>query len=148
MIDVVVVTCPVAQELIGAVTAGWEDPEVNAMQDSWGQEWTYAQRRLLERTCQTAYFLAIVQVQWADVIISKTRVLSVMQQGMNNWVLNFGLVFETCCAAFLIYFPYSYLLGFHPLAPEWWIPALPFTALIFLGDEVPLSFLDWFFNAS
>jgi sodium/potassium-transporting ATPase subunit alpha len=55
---------------------------------------------------------------------------------MSNWVLNFGLVFETCCAAFLLYFPYSYVLGFYPLAPEWWLPALPYTLLIFLGDEV------------
>ena len=69
------------------------------MEDSWGQEWTYSQRRTLEFTCNSAYFLAIVQVtkskspmitivivhrlqvQWADVIISKTRVLSIFQQG-------------------------------------------------------------------
>ena len=115
------------------------------------QEWTYAQRLQLEKTCQSAYFLAIVQVQWADVIISKTRVLSIFQQvssslllvlpsplcqGMSNWVLNLGLVFETCCAAFLLYFPWSYVLGFYPLAPEWWLPALPYTLLIFVGDEV------------
>ena len=100
------------------------------------QEWTYAQRLQLEKTCQSAYFLAIVQVQWADVIISKTRVLSIFQQGMSNWVLNCGLVFETCCAAFLLYFPWSYVLGFYPLAPEWWLAALPYTLLIFLGDEL------------
>ena len=107
------------------------------MEDSWGQEWTYSQRRTLEFTCNSAYFLAIVQVtkskspmitivlvhclqvQWADVIISKTRVLSIFQQGMTNWVLNFGLVFETACAAFLLYFPFSYYIGFYPIAPEW-----------------------------
>ena len=32
------------------------------MEDSWGQEWTYSQRRILEFTCNSAYFLAIVQV--------------------------------------------------------------------------------------
>ena len=32
------------------------------MEDSWGQEWTYSQRRTLEFTCNSAYFLAIVQV--------------------------------------------------------------------------------------
>jgi hypothetical protein len=30
---------------------------------------------------QTAYFVAIVIVQWADVIISKTRMLSIVDQG-------------------------------------------------------------------
>ena len=132
-------------ELVNAVLA-WEDKMNNNMADSWGQEWTYEQRMMLQYTCQSAYFLAIVQVdrvtihlaqvQWADVIISKTRVLSIFQQGMANWVLNFGLVFETCCAAFIIYFPYSYFINFYPLAPEWWIPALPFTLLIWVVDEV------------
>ena len=74
-------------------------------------------------------------------IISKTRVLSIFQQGMNNWVLNFGLVFETACAAFLIYFPYSFVVGFYPVAPEWWIPALPFSLLIWVGDETRRYFI-------
>ena len=52
-------------------------------------------------------------------IISKTRVLSIFQQGMTNWVLNFGLVFETACAAFLLYFPYSCTISFYPFASEW-----------------------------
>ena len=81
-----------------------------------------------------AHFL---QVQWADVIISKTRMLSIFQQGMTNWVLNFGLVFETACAAFLLYFPYSYFIGFYPIAPEWWIPALPFSLLIWVSKNFP-----------
>ena len=132
-------------QLINAVP-DWEDKMINNMADSWGQEWTYEQRMVLQYTCQSAYFLAIVQVdrvtihlaqvQWADVIISKTRVLSIFQQGMANWMLNFGLVFETCCAAFIIYFPYSYFINFYPLAPEWWIPALPFSLLIWVVDEV------------
>ena len=37
---------------------------------------------------QTSYFVSIVVVQWADLIICKTRVLSVFQQGMRNFVLN------------------------------------------------------------
>jgi len=127
-------------QLINAVP-DWEDKMINNMADSWGQEWTYEQRMVLQYTCQSAYFLAIVQVQWADVIISKTRVLSIFQQGMANWMLNFGLVFETCCAAFIIYFPYSYFINFYPLAPEWWIPALPFSLLIWVVDEARRYFV-------
>ena len=47
-------------ELINA-NPGWEQ-EYTVMEDSWGQEWTYSQRRTLEFTCNSAYFLAIVQV--------------------------------------------------------------------------------------
>ena len=51
------------------------------------------------------YFVSIVIVQWADLIICKTRVLSVFQQGMNNWVMNKALVFETLLAVFITYTP-------------------------------------------
>ena len=47
---------------------------------------TYAQRKKLEYTCHTAFFVSIVIVQWADLIICKTRRLSLFQQGM-KWVL-------------------------------------------------------------
>ena len=42
----------------------------------------YKQRKELEYTCHTAFFVSIVIVQWADVIICKTRRLSLFQQGM------------------------------------------------------------------
>merc|ERR550519_226124 len=83
----------------------WDSKSVNDLKDSYGQEWTFKERKILEYTCHTAFFVAIVVVQWADLIICKTRKLSVFQQGMNNWILNFGLVFETCLAAFLSYTP-------------------------------------------
>ena len=43
---------------------------------------TYRQRKILEYTCHTAFFVSIVIVQWADLIICKTRRLSLFQQGM------------------------------------------------------------------
>jgi len=118
------------------IKSEWEDEYNNNLKDSWGQEWSFGQRRLLEQTCHGAYFLSIVQVQWADVIISKTRMLSIFQQGMKNWVLNFAMVFETALACAVIYTPYiPQFIGIHPLAPEWWIPALPFALLIWVTDE-------------
>ncbi|CAJ0581989.1 unnamed protein product, partial [Mesorhabditis spiculigera] len=53
--------------------AQWDSRAYNNVLDSYGQEWTYANRKILEYTCQTAYFVTIVVVQWADLIISKTR---------------------------------------------------------------------------
>jgi hypothetical protein len=37
---------------------------------------------VVEFTCHTAFFVSIVVVQWADLIICKTRRNSVFQQGM------------------------------------------------------------------
>jgi len=124
------------------IKAEWEDEYNNSLEDSWGQEWTYGQRMMLQQTCNGAYFLAIVQVQWADVIISKTRVLSIFQQGMKNNVLNFAIIFETVLAAAVIYTPYvPQFIGIYPLAPEWWIPALPFSLLIWVTDETRRFFI-------
>ncbi len=43
---------------------------------------TYAQRKVLEYTCHTAFFVSIVVVQWADLCICKTRRNSIVHQGM------------------------------------------------------------------
>merc|ERR1712088_324022 len=114
----------------------WDSIAVNDLEDSYGQEWTYKDRKILEFTCHTAFFASIVIVQWADLIICKTRKLSVFQQGMKNWVMNFGLVFETLLAAFLSYTPgMDKGLKMYPLKFSWWLPALPFSLLIFVFDE-------------
>lgn len=115
----------------------WDNREINDLQDSYGQEWTYNQRKILEFTCHTAFFVSIVIVQWADLIICKTRRNSLFTQGMNNWFLNFGLVFETCLAAFLSYTPgMSNGLRMYPLAWQWWFPAMPFSLVIWIYDEI------------
>merc|ERR1711931_383411 len=114
----------------------WDSQAVNDVEDSYGQEWTYKDRKILEYTCHTAFFVSIVIVQWADLIICKTRKLSVFQQGMKNWFMNFGLVFETCLAIFLSYCPgMDKGLRMYPLYFNWWLPALPFSLLIFCYDE-------------
>lgn len=103
----------------------WDSKAVNDLTDSYGQEWvswyfillkkelgwkvfyqkTYRDRKTLEFTCHTAFFVSIVVVQWADIIICKTRRNSIFHQGMRNWALNFGIVFETVLAAILSYTP-------------------------------------------
>merc|ERR1711893_379437 len=109
---------------------------VNDLEDSYGQEWTYHDRKILEYTCHTAFFVSIVVVQWADVLICKTRKNSLFQQGMKNWVMNFGLFFETVLAAFLSYCPgMDKGLRMYPLYFNWWLPALPFSIAIFCYDE-------------
>ncbi|KAG8231998.1 hypothetical protein J437_LFUL010258 [Ladona fulva] len=114
----------------------WDSKAVNDLTDSYGQEWTYRDRKTLEYTCHTAFFASIVIVQWADLIICKTRRNSIVHQGMKNWVLNFGLLFETALAAFLSYCPgMDKGLRMFPLKFAWWLPALPFSLAIFIYDE-------------
>jgi len=116
--------------------AGWDSRAVNDLEDSYGQQWTYANRKVLEYTCHTAFFASIVIVQWADLMICKTRRNSIVQQGMSNWTLNSGLVFETCLAAFMAYCPgLDNGLRMYGLRFSWWFPALPFSILIFAYDE-------------
>merc|ERR1711944_387833 len=114
----------------------WDSRAVNDLEDSYGQEWTYADRKILEYTCHSAFFVSIVIVQWADLIICKTRKNSVFQQGMKNHFVNFGLIFETCLAAFLSYPPgMDKGLRMYPLYINWWLPAIPFSILIWIYDE-------------
>jgi len=71
----------------------WDSLGVNDLRDSYGQEWTYAERKKLEYTCHTAFFVSIVIVQWTDLIICKTRRLSVVQQGQFNCFYRYQLIF-------------------------------------------------------
>merc|ERR1712193_167041 len=120
----------------------WDDKLNENLVDSYGQEWTYSQRKIVEYTCHTMFFVSIVVVQWADVIISKTRRLSVFQQGMKNHMLNFGLFFETALAALLQYTPgLNTGLRLRPMNASWWFIAIPFSILIFIYDETRRYFL-------
>ncbi|XP_078276897.1 sodium/potassium-transporting ATPase subunit alpha-2 [Rhinoraja longicauda] len=115
----------------------WDDRSRNDLEDSYGQEWTYEQRKIVEFTCHTAFFTSIVVVQWADVVICKTRKNSIFQQGMKNKILIFGLFEETALAAFLSYCPgMDVALRMYPLKLPWWFCALPYSLLIFIYDEV------------
>merc|ERR1712137_1215951 len=83
------------------------------------------------------FFVTIVVVQWADLLICKTRLLSIRQQGMHNHVMNFGLMFETILAGFLCYIAgINRGLGTRNLRFSHWFPGLPFSMVIFIYDEM------------
>ena len=115
----------------------WDTKHINNLEDSYGQEWTYTDRKNLENVCQTAFFVSIVIVQWCGLLICKTRKNSLFQQGIRNCQLNLSLIFETCLAAFLCYCPGIYtVLKMRSIKGLWWLPALPFSLLILCYDEV------------
>ncbi|POM62354.1 Sodium/potassium-transporting ATPase subunit alpha [Phytophthora palmivora] len=85
---------------------------------------------------QTAYFVAVVEMQWANVMICKTRYLSIVSQGMMNSVLNFGLMFEFMLSAVIAYAGFTHtVLGTESMRLVHWFPALPFSIFLFMLDE-------------
>lgn len=100
--------------------------------------WSREQQSKVLRRAQTAFFISIIEVQWADVLICKTRYLSLFQQGFfSNLVLNAGLLEETLLGALLVYVPFLHgPFGTQPLRAVHWLPALPFVVIIFTYDEV------------
>lgn len=85
---------------------------------------------------QTAYFVAVVEVQWANVVICKTRYLSVATQGMMNSVLNFGLMFEFMLCSAVAYAGFVHTIFVtENMRLVHWFPALPFSIFILALDE-------------
>ena len=102
-----------------------------------GAMWKWNDREDALLAAQTGVFVAIIVVQFADLLICKTRLLSLFQQGMKNKVMIFGLLSELALALIITYTPYlGPALGTRPLRPEWWLPAVPFSIFIFCYDEL------------
>lgn len=91
---------------------------------------------------QSAYFVSIVVVQWADLLIAKTRKLSIFEQGLLNGFMNFGLLFETVLALLLTYAPpFNLVFGTRPINALHWFTGVPWSILIFVYDEVRKSMM-------
>ena len=57
----------------------WNSLAINDLADSYYQEWTYEDRKLLEYTCQAGFLFSVVVVQWACAVQARSRRLSVLQ---------------------------------------------------------------------
>jgi sodium/potassium-transporting ATPase subunit alpha len=90
------------------------------------------------RYAQGGYLVSIVVVQWSDLLICKTRNLSISQQGMVNGNMIFGLFFETALTAFLSYIPFlNLVLGTRAVAlPHFGVPSFSFFVVILSYDEL------------
>ncbi|KAM4702612.1 potassium-transporting ATPase alpha chain 2 [Rhinophrynus dorsalis] len=128
--------------LIG-IRIPWEKTDIQELEDSYGQEWTFHQRQFLEWTAYTAFFVSIVTEQLADLLIRKTRRNSLFEQGIfKNKFLLFGLFSQVAIAAFLSYCPeMPYALKFAPLRVQYWFVSIPFVILIFIYDEMRKLFI-------
>merc|ERR1712216_1085007 len=90
----------------------------------------------------TAYFISIIVVQWADLMICKTRSRSLFEQGMTNVFMNYSLFFETCLGACLVYLPFCHkVFATRPLKFVWWPSAVPFSIFIYVYDELRKGYI-------
>jgi sodium/potassium-transporting ATPase subunit alpha len=101
-------------------------------------EWPICYSTEACKFAQSGYLVSIVCVQWADLMICKTRNLSLSQQGMVNNFGNFGLFFETALVAILCYVPFlNVALGTRQICfPHFAVPSFSFYCAIFFYDEM------------
>lgn len=120
------------------VRSKWESKEVLYLTDYFGQEWSYAARNELLYRCHSAYFLSIVIIQWADLIISKTRIMSIFKHGLfNNKILVFSLVLETALSFGFVYIPYvNIFLKTRPVHFKYMLPSIIYAILLWVFDEL------------
>lgn len=86
---------------------------------------------------QTAYFVSVVVVQWMDVIVNKTRRTSIFTHGMDNWLLNFSLLFETAIAVIVVYVPgLNVALTFSDVSGWAWCTGVPFFFYMLIYEEL------------
>ncbi|KAJ2945220.1 hypothetical protein O0L34_g9290 [Tuta absoluta] len=118
------------------IRENWEN-KAKTCRDSFGRLWYYEDRKQLERKAQTAYFVAVCLTQVSDVIICKTRRISLFQKGMKNWVLNVSILVDLAAALMVTYLPFCHeVFGTMPL--DWYnfFLSVPFMILMVVGDEI------------
>lgn len=114
----------------------WEDRQ-EIVYDSYDHAWSYADRTKLARKAQTAYFVSTCWTQISDVIICKTRRISLFKKGMKNHVLNASIVVDLIAALVVTYVPWcNKIFSTEPL--DWYdfFLAVPFMVLMIGGDEL------------
>lgn len=87
---------------------------------------------------QTSFWCAIVVTQWADLILCKTRSISIGEHGFRNYQNLYGLLVETIVAVLIVYVPFlNDPLGTRPLdARHFGVNAFPFFLIMIAYDEV------------
>lgn len=87
-------------------------------------------------SAQSSYFAGVVVVQVADVIVHKTRRVSLIKQGFGNFFLNFSIFLELALAFFLVYTPViNSALSFGPVPYTAWLMGIPMAVYLFVFEE-------------
>uniref|UniRef100_F7ALS8 Sodium/potassium-transporting ATPase subunit alpha n=1 Tax=Xenopus tropicalis TaxID=8364 RepID=F7ALS8_XENTR len=123
--------------LIG-LRAPWEDKNIQELEDSYGQEWTYTQRLHQEWYCYSAFFISIVVCQMMNTCIRKTRRNTILSRNFfRNKVIFIGLLSQVAIGVFLCYCPgMDDALHFMPIRVQYWFVSIEYTILILVYDEL------------
>jgi sodium/potassium-transporting ATPase subunit alpha len=125
----------------------WSNPDplsssASSFSDQFGGH-GYSYRMNALGHAQSAYFVSIVITQVADVLICKTRRISLFEGGWKlprlycNKMLLIGLVEELLLTVFILYVPgVNTVLGTKPIAFKHWLLPLPFAVVILIYDEI------------
>ncbi|XP_075695100.1 potassium-transporting ATPase alpha chain 2-like [Rhinoderma darwinii] len=116
----------------------WEDKNINELEDSYGQEWTFTQRLNQEWYCYSAFFISIVVCQMMNTLIRKTRRNTLLTRHFfRNKVIFLGVLSQVAIALILCYVPgLNVALHFMPLRVQYWFVAIQYTFLILFYDEI------------
>jgi sodium/potassium-transporting ATPase subunit alpha len=86
---------------------------------------------------QTAYFISIIIVQVADMLICKTRRISLFRHKHFNKVSFFGFLSEIAFGVLIAYAPFlNKGLGTKGISVIYWLIPIPFAVFIFFYDEI------------
>lgn len=86
---------------------------------------------------QTSYFIGMVMCQIANLIVCKTRVLSIFQHGFRNRYVNFAIPISSLLMVAIVYIPpMNRFIGTSPPPPLTWVVPLPFMAFIIIHTEI------------
>mmetsp|Transcript_18105 Transcript_18105/g.45586 ORF Transcript_18105/g.45586 Transcript_18105/m.45586 type:complete len:1179 (-) Transcript_18105:1049-4585(-) len=90
------------------------------------------------QSAQTAYFVTAVWCKIMNVLVTKTRKLSIFQHGIrNNRFLLVAVVFECCLVVLLVYVPFlNVVFNTQPLYGAHWVLGIPWILFLFCYDEL------------
>lgn len=115
----------------------WDSSSVDDLTDSHGQEWTFTQRKTLERALYTVFFIAIIMTKVLTLVSCKTRKLSIINHGFSNNVLNLSLIVEIVCTILITSTPkVNDILQMYPIPLVEWFYPIPFSFLVIFYDEL------------
>jgi len=96
----------------------------------------FDEREKILQKAQTAFLATIVICQIGCGLACKTRLNSLLSQGMKNMVLNFGIIQEIVLIVALVYAPFlQYAFGTRDIGGDPWGIGIPFACGIVLYDE-------------
>ncbi|XP_073458233.1 potassium-transporting ATPase alpha chain 2-like [Aquarana catesbeiana] len=116
----------------------WEDKTINDLVDSYGQEWTFRQRLLLEWYLYTGFFISIVVCQMMNTLIRKTRKNTLFTRNFfRNKMIFWGLLSQVAIGLFMCYVPgMDDALHFMNIRVQYWFVGIEYTVLILVYDEI------------